>query len=97
MMVAWWQHIDLSEARGVVLFWVIREGIGITRRPSVPDTCVGLQALRMLTLEPERLKNRSTTPRQESPGMEQGSLPRRSSCLRFHFVDVEVLSFLPKS
>jgi hypothetical protein len=29
-----WQHIDLSEARGLVLFWVVREGIGITRRLS---------------------------------------------------------------
>ena len=28
------QHIDLSEARGLVLFWVVREGIGITRRLS---------------------------------------------------------------
>src|SRR5215469_8944028 len=30
-----WQHIDLSEARGLVLFWVVREGIGISRRLSV--------------------------------------------------------------
>ena len=29
-----WQHIDLSEARGLVLFWVVREGIGITQRLS---------------------------------------------------------------
>jgi len=29
-----WQHIDLSEARGLVLFRVVREGIGITRRLS---------------------------------------------------------------
>ena len=27
-----WQHIDLSEARGLVLFWIVREGIGISRR-----------------------------------------------------------------
>src|SRR5215469_11372922 len=26
--------MDLSEARGLVLFWVVREGIGITRRLS---------------------------------------------------------------
>src|SRR5215468_123052 len=29
-----WQHIDLSEAGGLVLSWVVREGIGITRRLS---------------------------------------------------------------
>jgi hypothetical protein len=29
-----WQHIDLSEARGLVLFWVVREGIGISQRLS---------------------------------------------------------------
>jgi hypothetical protein len=29
-----WQHIDLSEARGLVLFRAVREGIGITRRLS---------------------------------------------------------------
>jgi hypothetical protein len=29
-----WQHIDLSEARGLVLFGVVREGIGITQRLS---------------------------------------------------------------
>jgi hypothetical protein len=29
-----WQHIDLSEARGLVLFCVVREDIGITQRLS---------------------------------------------------------------
>ncbi len=33
-----WQHIDLSEARGLVLFGVVREGIGITRRLSAQWT-----------------------------------------------------------
>jgi hypothetical protein len=56
-----WQHIDLSEALGLVLFRVVREGIGITRRLSA-QWALSLQALRILTLEPERLKNRSTTP-----------------------------------
>src|SRR6266852_8000002 len=31
--------MDLSEARGLVLFRVVRRGIGITRRLSVTDTC----------------------------------------------------------
>jgi hypothetical protein len=26
--------MDLSEARGLVLFWVVREGIGITQKLS---------------------------------------------------------------
>jgi hypothetical protein len=29
-----WQHMDLSEARGLELFRVVREGIGISRRLS---------------------------------------------------------------
>ena len=54
--VAGWQHMDLSEARGLVLFRVVREGIGITQR-LVPAALERLQALRILTLEPERLQN----------------------------------------
>jgi hypothetical protein len=48
--------MDLSEARGLVLFRVVREGIGITQR-LVPAALERLQALRILTLEPERLQN----------------------------------------
>ena len=55
--VADWQHMDLSEAHGLVLFRVVREGIGITQR-LVPAALEHLQALRILTLEPERLQNR---------------------------------------
>jgi hypothetical protein len=53
---------------------------------------VCLQAIRILTLEPERLKNRSTTPRTRITGDGKGSYPRRSSGLRVQFVDVEVFS-----
>ena len=63
----------LSETRGQWLFWVIRGGIGFTRRLSAKGTC--LQALRMLTLEPERLKNRLATTRTRSPEMD-GTVPR---------------------
>jgi hypothetical protein len=59
----------LSEARGLLLFRVIREGIGLTQRLSATGT-VRLQAIRMLTLEPERLKNQLTTTRKRSPEME---------------------------
>ena len=62
--VADWQHMDLSEARGLVLFWVVREGIGITQKLSASGTA-RLQALRILTLEPERLKNQLATTRKD--------------------------------
>jgi hypothetical protein len=83
----------LSATRGLVLFRVIREGIGLTQRLSATGT-VRLQAIRMLTLEPERLQNQLATTRKRSPEME-GSSPRRSSGLRFQFVSVEVFSLLP--
>src|SRR6266404_1707348 len=50
----------------------------------------------MLTLEPERLKNRSATTRERIAGDGKGSHQRRSSGLRFQFLDVEVFSFFPK-
>jgi hypothetical protein len=49
----------------------------------VSPTLVRLQALRMLTLEPERLKNRSTTTRERIAGDGMALHPRRSSGLRF--------------
>jgi hypothetical protein len=54
--------------------------------------CVGLQAIWMLTLEPECLK---PIDHHSTKIISDGT--RRSSCLRFHFVGVEVLSFLPHS
>src|SRR5712691_10225669 len=60
----------LSVTRGLVLFRVIREGIGLTQRLSATGT-VRLQAIRMLTLEPERLKNQLATTRKRSPEMER--------------------------
>jgi hypothetical protein len=59
----------LSATRGLVLFRVIREGIGLTQRLTATGT-VCLQAFRMLTLEPERLKNQLATTSQRSPEME---------------------------
>ena len=54
------------------------------------------KAFRMLTLEPERLKNQRTTTRTSSPEREGGSLHRRhSSGLRLQFLSVEVFSLLP--
>ena len=56
--------MDLSEARGLVLFRVIRGGIGLTQRLSATGT-MRLQAIGMLTLEPERLKNQLATTRED--------------------------------
>jgi hypothetical protein len=58
----------LSETRGLWLSWVVRGGIGLTRRLGATGTC--LQAIRMLTLEPERLKNRLATTRTRWPEMD---------------------------
>ena len=74
-----------------MLFRVIREGIGFTQRLTATGT-VRLQAIRMLTLEPERLKNQLATTRKDHRRWR--ALPgRRSSGLRFQFVSVEVFSF----
>ena len=55
--------MDLSEARGLVLFRVVRRGIEISRRLSA-IALIRLQAIGMLTFEPERLKNPATTTRE---------------------------------
>jgi hypothetical protein len=68
--------MDLSEARGLELFRVVREGIGIAQRLSAQWGTVRLQALRILTLEPERLKNRSTTTGERITGEWTGLVPR---------------------
>src|SRR5258708_3990739 len=69
----------LSATRGLVLFRVIREGIGFTQRLSATGT-VRLQAIRMLTLEPERLKNQLATTRKRSPEMEGSSRDAQAAC-----------------
>jgi hypothetical protein len=63
-----WQHIDLSEARGPSAFLGCPRGY---RDYTEAQCSVGtwrLQALGILTLEPERLKNRSTTTRERIAG-----------------------------
>ena len=83
----------LSATRGLVLFRVIREGIGLTQRPSATGT-VRLQAIRMLTLEPERLKNHLATTRKRSPEMEGSS---RETLKRLAISVCQRRSFLPSS
>src|SRR5205807_6420301 len=60
---------ERCESPGRVLFQVVREGIGISQR-LVPPARVRLQAIGMLTLEPERLMNQLTTTRKRSLEME---------------------------
>src|ERR1700730_18215401 len=90
-----WQHIDLSEARGLVLFWVVREGIGITQRLSAQWALGAYRRLGYSLSNPSVSRTDRPPPEKESPEMERGSHPRRSSGLRLQFLDVEVFSFLP--
>jgi len=83
----------LSATRGLVLFRVIREGIGLTQRLSATGT-LRLQAIRMLTLEPERLKNQLATTRKRSPEMKGSS---RETLKRLAISVCQRRSFLPSS
>src|ERR1700680_5076358 len=83
----------LSATRGLVLFRVIREGIGLTQRLSATGT-VCLQAIRMLTLEPKRLKTQLATTRKRSPEMEGSS---RETLKRLAISVCQRRSFLPSS
>src|SRR6266849_5237326 len=83
----------LSATRGLVLFGVIREGIGLTQRLSATGT-VRLQAFGMLTLEPERLQNQLATTRKRSPEMEGSS---RETLKRLAISVCQRRSFLPSS
>ena len=83
----------LSATRGLVLFRVIREGIGLTQRLSATGT-LRLQAIRMLTLEPERLKNQLATTRKRSPEMEGSP---RETLKRLAISVCQRRSFLPSS
>jgi hypothetical protein len=73
-------------------FWLSEGAYGYSR-DSVPKHWFGLTRLWILTLEPERLKNRRPPPAM-NPGMD-GALNRRSSCLLFQMLGVETHSFLP--
>lgn len=61
----------------------------------MPSALVRLQAIGMLTLEPERLKNQPATTRERIGGDGRALHRRRSSGLRFQFLGAEVFSFLP--
>ena len=66
-----WQHIDLSEARGLVLFWVVREGIGITRRLSARWALHAYRPLGYSLSNPSVSRTDRPPPEKESPEMER--------------------------
>src|SRR5216683_1090423 len=87
----------LCETRGLQLFWVIRGGIGLSRRlgAKLPHT-ERLMSVSILSLEPEHRKNRfGPPPRHANLGDHPGSV-RCSNCLRFQLFCVETFSSLPK-
>src|SRR6476661_4304442 len=88
--------MGLSEARGLVLFRVIRGGIGVTRRLGARRHRVDYRPLAYSPSNPSVSKT-DRPPPEKSPEMEGALHPRRSSGLRFQFFCVEVLSLLPKS
>ena len=71
-------------------FWLSEGAYGF-KRLAVPKHTPRLTRLWILTLEPERLKNRRPPPAMNPAG----ALNRRSSCLLFQMFCVETHSFLP--
>jgi len=75
--------MGLSEARSLVLFRVVRRGIGVSQRLSA-IALIRLQAIGMLTLEPERLKNQPP-PEKESAAMERALTRDAQAACDFSF------------
>jgi hypothetical protein len=87
--------MDLSEARGLVLFRVVRGGIGISRRLGAIGTVPSTGHCH--THPRTRASQRTDWPPPEKiTGDGRALHPRRSSGLRFQFFCVEVFSLLPK-
>ena len=68
-------HIGLSEARGLVLSWVVREGIGVTRRLSARWALHAYRRLGYSLSNPSVSRTDPALPEQESSEMER-ALPR---------------------
>ena len=91
-----WQPIDLSEARGLVLCWVIRGGMRDFTEASASGTDMptGVKDTHPRTrASPEPIR----PPPEKHAGDEQALPGRRSGSLRFQFFGVEVFSLLPQS
>jgi hypothetical protein len=85
---------DLSEARGLWLFRVIRGGIEISQRLNAIGT-----VYRRLSYSPSNpsVSRTDWPPPEKVTGDGRALHPRRSSGLRFQFFGVEALSLLPQS
>jgi hypothetical protein len=86
--------MDLSEARGLVLFRVVREGIGVTRRLGARRHRVDYRQLAYSPSNPS--VSEPTDHHQKITEMAGALHSRRSSGSRFQFFCVEVFSLLPK-
>src|ERR1019366_10502099 len=88
--------MDLSEARGLVLFRVIRGGIEISQRLGAIRHCVVYRRLSYSPSNPS-VSRTDWPPPEKITGDGRALHPRRSSGLRFQFFRVDVFSLLPKS
>ena len=86
--------IVLSETRGLIAFSGCPRGHRVSRETGgARSTLSAVTGLRILTLEPERRKNRKPSPEMNPVRKRLSSL--RSSCLWFQMFSVETHSFLP--
>src|SRR5450432_3737121 len=88
--------MGLSEARGLVLFRVIRGGIGVTRRLGARRHRVVYRPFSYSPSNPS-VSRTDWPPTEKITGDGRALHPRRSSGLRFQFFCVEGFSLLPKS
>jgi len=84
----------LSETRGLQLFGLCEGAYGAFGGSVLNDCTQGLAHRLILSLDPERRKNRLANHRVNKPGLAWSC--RRSSCLRFQMFCVETSSFFPK-
>ena len=87
--------MDLSEARGLVLFRVIRRGIGISRRLSASGTLCAYRRLGCSPSNPSVSRTNRPPPEKESGGDGKGSSPE--TLKRLVLLVSQRRSFLPSS
>ena len=85
----------LCEALGLWLFWVVRGGIGLTRRLGAECSTRRLMREWILSLEPERRRTDLATHKVGNLG-DQLSSVQRSSGLRLQLFGVETFLLFPK-
>src|SRR6266581_7684674 len=77
--------MDLSEARGLVLFRVVREGIGISRRLSANGTWCAYRRLGCSPSNPSVSRTDWPPPEKESPEMERALTRDAQAACDFSF------------